>query len=44
MVTLSKEVLAGKRTGTDNPNGRMGLNLIVNDFGVRILFSAKSLK
>jgi hydroxyacylglutathione hydrolase len=44
MVTLSKDVLSGKRTGTDNPNGRMGLNLIVNDFGVRILYSAKSLK
>jgi glyoxylase-like metal-dependent hydrolase (beta-lactamase superfamily II) len=44
MVTLSKEVLSGKKTGTDNPNGRMGLNLMVNDFGVRILYSAKSLK
>jgi hydroxyacylglutathione hydrolase len=44
MITLSRDVLSGKVKGTENPNGMMGLNLIVSDYGVRINYSEKAIK
>lgn len=44
MITLSKDVLSGKVKGTENPTGMMGLNLIVNAYGVRINYNAKAIK
>ncbi len=44
MATISKDVLSGKLKGTANPNGMMGLNLVINLYGVRINYSEKSLE
>jgi hydroxyacylglutathione hydrolase len=44
MITLSKDVLSGKAKGAENPKGMMGLNLVVNDYGVRINYNAASMK
>jgi hydroxyacylglutathione hydrolase len=44
MITLSKDVLSGKRTGTANPNGMMGLNLVISDYGVRINYNEKAIQ
>jgi hydroxyacylglutathione hydrolase len=44
LITLSKDVLSGKLKGQANPQGMMGLNLIVNEYGVRINYKAISIK
>jgi len=44
MITLSKDVMSGKVKGQPNPNGMMGLNLIVNDYGVRINYGEQNIK
>jgi hydroxyacylglutathione hydrolase len=44
LAILSKDVLSGKVKGEDNPKGMMGLNLIVNDYGVRINYNERALK
>lgn len=44
MIILSKDVLSGKVKGAENPRGMMGLNLVVNDYGVRINYSETSIK
>lgn len=44
MITLSRDVLSGKVKGKDNPTGMMGLNLLVNDYGVRINYTEKAIK
>ncbi|HNX80361.1 MAG TPA: MBL fold metallo-hydrolase [Prolixibacteraceae bacterium] len=44
MITLSKDVLSGKAKGVENPNGGMGLNLVISDYGVRINYSEKAIK
>jgi hydroxyacylglutathione hydrolase len=44
MITLSKDVLSGKVKGVNNPNGQMGLNLLVNDYGVKINYTEKAVK
>jgi hydroxyacylglutathione hydrolase len=44
MITLSKDVLSGKVKGQENPNGMMGLNLVISDYGVRINYSEASIK
>jgi hydroxyacylglutathione hydrolase len=44
MITLSKDVLSGKVKGVANPTGQMGLNLLVNDYGVKINYTEKALK
>jgi glyoxylase-like metal-dependent hydrolase (beta-lactamase superfamily II) len=44
MITLSKDVLSGKVKGEANPRGMMGLNLVVNDYGVRINYNEKAVK
>jgi hydroxyacylglutathione hydrolase len=44
MITLSRDVLSGKVKGIENPNGMMGLNLVVSDYGVRINYSEKAIK
>jgi glyoxylase-like metal-dependent hydrolase (beta-lactamase superfamily II) len=44
MITLSEDVLSGKRKGEDNPNGMLGLNMVVSDFGVRINYGQAQLK
>jgi glyoxylase-like metal-dependent hydrolase (beta-lactamase superfamily II) len=44
MATISKDVLAGRLKGTANPNGMMGLNQIINLYGVRINFSENAIK
>jgi glyoxylase-like metal-dependent hydrolase (beta-lactamase superfamily II) len=44
MATISKDVLDGKLKGTANPSGMMGLNQVINLYGVRINFSEKAVK
>ncbi|MDR1004926.1 MAG: MBL fold metallo-hydrolase [Prevotellaceae bacterium] len=44
MITISQEMLSGKRKGNENPNGSMGLNRIVTDFGVRINYNERGVK
>jgi hydroxyacylglutathione hydrolase len=44
MITLSNDVLSGKVKGQENPNGMTGLNLVISDYGVRINYSAKSIR
>jgi hydroxyacylglutathione hydrolase len=44
MITLSNDVMSGKVKGDANPNGMMGLNLVVSANGVRINYSEKSMK
>lgn len=44
MITLSKDVLSGKVKGTENPTGMIGLNLVVNAYGVRINYNEKGMK
>lgn len=44
MITLSKDVLSGKVKGKENPNGMMGLNREVSDYGVRINYNDKSVQ
>jgi glyoxylase-like metal-dependent hydrolase (beta-lactamase superfamily II) len=44
MVTISKDVLAGKVKGEPNPRGMMGLNLVITAYGVRINYSEDSVK
>lgn len=43
MVTLSKDVLTGKVKGVENPDGGMGLNLVISDYGVRINYNKKAI-
>jgi len=44
MITLSTDVLSGKVKGEKNPDNRFGLDLIVNDYGVRINYGEQALK
>lgn len=44
MITLSRDVLSGKVKGQENTKGMMGLNMIVNAYGVRINYGEKALK
>jgi glyoxylase-like metal-dependent hydrolase (beta-lactamase superfamily II) len=44
MITLSEDVLSGKRQGQDNPNAMLGLNKVISDFGVRINYGSAQLK
>jgi glyoxylase-like metal-dependent hydrolase (beta-lactamase superfamily II) len=44
MITLSKDVISGKVKGEANPNGMMGLNLIVNAYGVKINYSEEAIR
>lgn len=44
MITLSKGVLSGKLKGQENPQGMLGLNLIISDYGVRINYNEKTIK
>lgn len=44
ICTLSKGVLSGKLKGEENPNGMLGLNLVISDYGVRINYSEKAVK
>jgi len=43
MITLSKDVMSGKVKGEPNPRGMMGLDLIVNDYGVRINYNEQKI-
>jgi hypothetical protein len=44
MATISRDVLSGKLKGTANPNGMMGLDQIINLYGVRINYNEKAIK
>ena len=44
MITLSRDVMLGKVKGEPNPNGMMGLNLVVSDYGVRINYNGQKMK
>lgn len=44
LLTISKGALSGEIKGEENPNGFLGLNLIINQFGVRVNYSEKALK
>ncbi|WP_163323760.1 MBL fold metallo-hydrolase [Draconibacterium mangrovi] len=41
---ISKEALSGELEGDENPQGFMGLNLLINRDGVRVNYSAHALK
>ena len=43
-ATISSDVLSGKLKGTANPNGMLGLDQIINLYGVRINYSEKAIK
>jgi hydroxyacylglutathione hydrolase len=43
MATISTEVLAGKLKGTPNPKGMLGLDQLINMYGVKINYNTKSL-
>ena len=42
-MIISKDVLSGKLKGQENPNGMMGLNLFVSEYGVIINFNEKAI-
>lgn len=44
MATISRDVLSGKLKGTANPKGMLGLDQIINLYGVRINYSEGSIK
>ncbi len=44
MATISKDVLAGKVKGETNPRAMLGLNLVVNAYGVRINYAEANVK
>jgi hydroxyacylglutathione hydrolase len=43
-VTICKDVLSGKLKGTANPNAMLGLDQVINLYGVRINYSEKAIK
>lgn len=44
LITISKEIMSGTVKGEDNPQGMVGLNKVVNKFGVRVNYSDAQLK
>jgi len=44
LETISEDALAGKIKGEDNPSGFLGLNMIINKYGVRVNYGEKALK
>jgi hypothetical protein len=43
-ATISKDVLAGRIKGEENPGGMMGLNRLISAYGVHINYSDASVK
>jgi len=43
-ASISRDVLSGKLKGTENPNGMLGLNLLINKYGVLINYNEKAIK
>jgi hydroxyacylglutathione hydrolase len=43
-AAISKDILAGKLKGDENPGGTMGLNRIITAYGVRINYSEANVK
>lgn len=43
-ITICNGVLSGQLKGQENPQGMMGLNLVINQYGVRINYNAASIK
>jgi hypothetical protein len=43
-ATICRDVLSGKLKGTANPNGMLGLDQIINLYGVRINYNEKAIK
>ena len=43
-ATISRDVLSGKLKGTANPNGMLGLDQLINLYGVRINYNEKAIK
>lgn len=43
-ATISSDVLSGKLKGVENPNGMLGLNLLIDLYGVRINYNEKAIK
>ncbi|WP_346860654.1 MBL fold metallo-hydrolase [uncultured Draconibacterium sp.] len=44
LLTISEGALSGEIKGEENPNGFLGLNLIINQFGVRVNYSEQAVK
>ena len=44
MATLSKDILAGKEKGEENPRAMLGLDLVISKYGVRINYNEKALQ
>ncbi len=44
LETISKDALSGKIKGEENPQAFLGLNLLINKYGVRVNYSKKALK
>jgi hydroxyacylglutathione hydrolase len=43
-ATISRDVLSGKLKGTTNPNAMLGLDQLINLYGVRINYNEKAIK
>ena len=44
LIILCKGALSGEIVGNENPQGMLGLNLVISDYGVRINYNEKALK
>lgn len=44
ILTLSKDILSGKVKGQENQRSMLGLNLVVNEYGIRINYGEEALK
>jgi glyoxylase-like metal-dependent hydrolase (beta-lactamase superfamily II) len=44
MISLSEDVLSGKRKGEENPRGMLGLDRVISDYGVRINYGQAQMK
>lgn len=44
LATICKGALSGKIVGEENPKAMLGLDLVINEYGVRVNYNEKSLK
>ena len=44
LMTISEGALSGEIKGEENPNGFLGLNLLINKYGVRVNYSKNALQ
>jgi len=44
LLIISQDALSGKEKGVENPQGMLGLNLIITKYGVRVNYNEKALQ